>query len=236
MTTGFQNQLSPQMSQSFQDLYRSGNYSGAYNLTAPLAPKTSTGFGSTGWGPNYSTYADQDNIFNQYLSFFGLQDSGITDVLSGNPPEQQQPPLNQAPEPPEEDDPPGQQQPPQSGNDGGIDFGDNADGDFGGWPIDDIDFDPELAYGTFLRENFQGNPGDMRFLQSRFNDVYGQYSNELGDQFTNAGQFPETTFYREWLPQNINPQDYLRNFNPEDRGQGTSQFNPRTSFNFGSAR
>jgi hypothetical protein len=219
-TSGFQNQLSPQDSQRFQDLYRSGNYSGAYGMVSGFAPQAVF---VNPWAPNQSTYGAQNNIFNQYLAYFGLTDSGVTGHIS-NPPGQQsgqqpgqQPPVSFPQTPPSVL--PSQQQQP------GLPAGQ-------GLPAGLIDFDPQLAYETFLRQNFNGPANDRRFLQGRFNDVYGQYAGQLGDQFTNTGQFPETSFYTEWLPQNLNPQDYLRQFNPNDRGQGTQQFNPQAQFNF----
>ena len=229
-TSGFQNQLSPQDSQRFQDLYRSGNYSGAHGMVSGFAPRTVS---VNPWFPymDQSTYGAQNNIFNQYLAYFGLTDSGVTGHIS-NPPGQQsgqQPPVSFPQTPPSV-------LPPQQSGSGSFQNFLGLDVPDGPLPatVPDwvIDTDPAMAYQTFLGNSRAGrSQGSQRFLESQYQDVYGGFLADLGRQIT-EGVIPTTSFYNEYLPANFNPADYERQFNPQDRGQGTRQFNPQTQFNF----
>ena len=90
-----------------------------------------------------------------------------------------------------------------------------------------FDEDPELAFLTFLGQQQYG-PGQQRFLQGRSGDVQNLWRQQQGQQLA-GGQLPNSSFFYDFLP-NFGMNQYLYGFSPQQRGQGTSQFNPRTQF------
>jgi len=232
--SNFINQLTPELEQRFRQYVAAGDTTGAQGITNPYSQRslsTPPNFQQY-YGPTWRSYSDSNDIYKQYLSYFGLTESGIGGVLSdpgspappppGGQPPPADPPVQFPPTPPSV-------LPPSSGPGSGGNIFEDLPPE---WAGELIDFDPQLAFRTFLERNQTGNFGDQRFLQSQFNNVWGDYAGQLGSEFIDTNQIPETSFFNEYLPQKFDPQDYLRQFNPSDRGQGTTGSPGRATFNF----
>jgi len=97
------------------------------------------------------------------------------------------------------------------------------------FPQNLIDEDPTFAFRTFIQRG-QFPLAIEKFLRNQQNDVYGSFLSHLGNQLL-EGTIPRTSFFNEFLPQ-FSLQDYIRRWSPQDRGESTTGFNPRTTFNF----
>ena len=102
--------------------------------------------------------------------------------------------------------------------------------------LDLLEEQPQVGYAGFLEgllggQGGQGfSPNRQRFLQSQFNPTFNRYQGALGQQIM-RGQTPDLRFM-DFL-QNFGLGQLGGGFSPQERGEGTGQFAPRTQWMLG---